>query len=253
MNMKKVKLADLFEQYGAHYITTYHASIEKGIIFEIEKKIGRNQQDNPNSFLYLSEAISVFKSKLQEDYNNLVDYHNQELIQLNKNHFLSNLINKDKKDKIRHHQLRLESLHNVYMTSDKNRCVTDETITFNMHKIDIKDNAYLHVVDLTKKNQMSIERIYINNLIPFIDNDNNISLKLNITAFDVKKIEVVNPEFIDDHLEPIEGYHIFNCREKAYDFSIEELMKSQYNEDIKMRLKLAKQVDNLFGHNAYYN
>lgn len=40
---------------------------------------------------------------------------------------------------------------------------------------------------ILQKNQMSIERIYINNLIPFIDNDNNISLKLNITAFDVKK------------------------------------------------------------------
>lgn len=253
MNMKKVKLADLFEQYGAHYIATYHASIEKGIIFEIEKKLGRNQPDAPNTFIYLSEAISSFKSKLQEDYNNLVNYHTEELIQLSKNNFLSNLINKDKKDKIRHHQLRLEALHNMYITSDRNRCVTDETITFNMHQTDIKDYAYLHVVDLTKKDQMSIERIYINNLIPFIDNENNISLKLNVTAFDVKKIEIINPEFIDNHLEPVEGYHIFNCRESAYDFSIEELMKSQYNEDIKMRLKLAKKVDQLFGYDAHYN
>jgi hypothetical protein len=252
MNMKKVKLADLFEQYGAHYIATYHASIEKGIIFEIEKKLGRSQQDNPNSFLYLSEAISLFKSKLQEDYNNLVDYHNEELIQLSKNHFLSNLIKKDKKEKIRHHQLRLEELHNVYMKSDKNRCITDDTIMFNMHQTDIKDRAYLHVVDLTNQEQMSIERIYINNLIPFIDSENNISLRLNVVAFNVTQIEVINPEFIDNHLEPLEGYHIFNCREKAYDFAIEELMKSQYNENIKMRLKLAKQVDSLFGQSTVY-
>jgi len=251
MNMKKVKLADLFEQYGAHYIPTYHASIEKGIIFEIEKKLGRKPPDATNTFMYLSEAISVFKSRLQEDYNNLVDYHTEELIQLSKNNFLSNFINKDKKEKIRHHQLRLEELHTAYITSDKNRCVTNETITFNMHQTDIKDHAYLHVVDLTKEDQMSIERIYINNLIPFIDNENNISLKLNVTAFDVKKIEIINPEFINNHLEPVEGYHIFNCRERAYDFSIEELMKSQYNEDIKMRLKLAKQVDNLFGYGGY--
>lgn len=252
MNMKKVKLADLFEKYGAHYTVTYHASIEKGIIFEVEKKLGRSHQDSPNAYSYLSEAISIFKERLQEDYNNLVDYHTEELIQLGKNNFLSNIINKDKKEKIRHNQLRLEELHNVFIKSDKNRCITDESIVLNMYESDLQTYTHLHVVDLTNKAQMSIERVYIENLIPFIDSENNISLKLNITAFNVSKIEVINPVFIDNHIEPVEGYHIFSCREKAYDFAIDELMKSQYNEDIKMRLKLAKQVDSLFGYSSVY-
>lgn len=252
MNMKKVKLADLFKQYGVHYLVTYQASIEKGIIFQIEKKIGHKQNDDSNSFMYESDIFTKFKPILEYDYKNLVEYHTEELNHLSKGHFLSTLINKDKKEKIAHHQLRLRELDIVYTASDRSRCITDENNIFNMFDSEIVAYDYLNIIDLTNPEQMAVERIYVNSVVPFIDSENNISIKLGIVSFNVTKIELMNPVFNNNHIEPIKGYHIFNCREKAHDFSTEELMKSQYNKDIKTRLKLAKQVDNLFGSYAVY-
>lgn len=249
MNMKKVKLSDVFEAYGSHYVVKYHASIEKGIIFEIEKKFGRHQSSNKNSFWLINDIISEFDSLITEDHKNLVDFHSEEIAQLSKG-FLSTLINKDKKDKIKYHQDRIQDLNKVYDYFKKDIYMYDTTKIVNIHESEMKVHDYIHIVDLRNKENIILETVYVDSLTPFFDNENNISIKTNIRAFTVAMddVELINLTFTDNYYSPAEGYHIFNDREKAYDFSIDELMKSEYNENIKMRLSLAKKIDNLFGY-----
>ena len=246
MNMKKVKLADVFEKYGSHYVVKYHASIENGIIFEIEKKFGHSRAKNTFSTEY--NIFTTFNPLLDEDYKNLVEYHSEEIAQLNKGSFLSTLINKDKKEKIKYHQDRLQALNVVYTTNSKDRCITNEDIVVILYSIDINVGDHLHIIDLRNKEEINLETVYVDELVPFFDDDKNIRLKINIRAFNVDKVELDNINFVDNYCSPITDYHIFNDREKAYDFSIEELMKNEYNENIKMRLNLAKKIDNLFGY-----
>lgn len=248
MNMKKMTLDDIFETYGSHYSAKYHASIEHGIIFEIEKKFGRYQSSNKNAYWSMSEIFSKYNLLLKEDYKNLVEYHSEEINQLNKGSFLASLISKDKKEKIKYHQDRLEALNKVFTMSERSRCITDQSAIVNIYEPDAEVGDYLYIVDLRNKEDMNLETVYVDALVPFFDNDNNIRLKINIRAFNVDKVELNDINFTDNYCSPIEGYHVFNDREKAYDFSIEELMKSEYNENIKMRLKLAKKIDSLFGY-----
>lgn len=248
MNMKEVKLEDIFEIYGSHYTVKYQASIENGIIYEIEKKFGSHQPSNKNSFWSMSEIFSKYNPILKEDYKNLVEYHSEEISQLNKGSFLASLIYKTKKEKIKYHQERLESLNKVFTMNERHRCITDQSDIVNIYESDIVVGTYLYIIDLRKKDDMNLETVYVDSLVPFFDDDKNIRLKINIRAFNVDKVELKNINFSDNYCSPIEDYHVFNDREKAYDFSIEELMKSEYNENIKMRLKLAKKIDSLFGY-----
>ena len=185
---------------------------------------------------------------LKEDYKNLVDYHSEEINQLSKGSFLASLINKDKKEKIKYHQDRLQALNKVYTTPATDRCITDQNAVVTLYEPDTIVGDYLYIVDLRNKEDMNLETVYVDALIPFFDDDKNIHIKINIRAFNVDKVELNDLKFTDNYCSPVEGYHVFNDREKAYDFSIEELMKSEYNENIKMRLKLAKKIDSLFGY-----
>lgn len=248
MQMKEITLEDLFETYGSHYIVKYHATIEQGIVFEIEKKFGRYQFNDKNTFWSISEALSKYNPLLKEDYKNLVDYHSEEINQLSKGSFLASLINKDKKEKIKYHQDRLQELNRVYTTPATDRCITDQNAVVTLYEPDTIVGDYLYIVDLRNKEDMNLETVYVDSLIPFFDDDKNIHIKINIRAFNVDKVELNDLKFTDNYCSPVEGYHVFNDREKAYDFSIEELMKSEYNENIKMRLKLAKKIDSLFGY-----
>lgn len=245
--MKQVKLADLFEIYGSHYVVKYNASIEKGIIFQVEQQFGRKKFDSKNTYNTINEAIKEYSQILYEDYKNLTEYHNQEIIRLERGSFLSSLINKDKKDKISYHKERLHELTRIYNAEEKDLCTIDNNKLYNIHEIDVNHRDCIQIVDLRQKEKINVESVYIDGVMPFFDKEGNISFKVNMMAFNVDTFEIINLTFIDNHCMLEEGYHVFNNREKAYDFSIEELMKSEYNENIKMRSIMARKIDSTFG------
>lgn len=252
MNMKLVKLSEVFELYGSYFIAKYHASIEKGIIIDIEKRMGKPDVNASNSFLYIRDILAAFRPQLEEDYKNLTEYHNQEILMADRSGFLGSFLNKDKKDKLKYHEDRLRELRTIYNSikyydGDESKLYKQDNNFYNMYVTDLKKYDYLNVVDLRNKENINMEIVCVDELIPFIDNDNNISIKLKLRAFSVDKCEIVNLQFTNNYFMPEKDYHIFNIREKAYDFMIEELMKNEYNDNIKMRLNLAKRLDSTFG------
>jgi len=272
LNMRKVKLADVFSQfgcklianqylrkknkiwldfdnYGFHYYVNYQASIDNGIKFTIQKRIGKRYIDHINIFSSITEIMESYYQSFKTDCQTLTEYHTSELNYLGKVGFINSFIYKDKKDKIKYHEDKLQTLLNLQEEIEKYRKLPDEKKIpyYSLPEVSLRKWDTMVVIDIRDINNIKIEQVMVNKLIPFIDKKNQISLKIDITSFDLDKLEMINVAFTDNHAEIESGYHVFLCREKAYDFAIEELMKTQYKDKIKMRVKVAKKIDSIFG------
>lgn len=272
LNTSKIKITDVFSRYGCkvilnqyickqskiwfdtknygyHYHVNYKSSIENGIVFTIQKRIGKRYIDNINTFSTINDIFKSYYQHFQGDVKTLTEYHNSEINYLGKIGFLDKFIHKDKKDKIKYHEDKLKELQDLTKKIDNYKTFNDQSIIsyYDIHENSISRYNSLYIIDNRDIENLKIEQVMVNKLVPFIDQNNKISIKIKITAFDIDSLDMINVIFHNDHAEIEKGYNVFTCRQKAYDFAIEELMKHQYKDKIKMKLKVAQKLDNIFG------
>lgn len=271
-NMRKIRITDVFKQYsckfilnqylssqrkiwfdtenyGYHYYVNYQASIENGISFTIQKRLGKRYVDNINVFSTINDIFKSYYQRFQGDVQTLTEYHNGELNYLGKVGFLDNFIHKNKKDKIKYHEDKLRELQELTKNIDTYKPLSDDTSIsyYDIYETSVSRYNSICVIDTRNIEDLKIEQVMVNRLVPFVDKNNQISIIIKITSFDIDIIDMVNVIFNEGHAEIEKGYNVFTCQQKAYDFAIEELMKHQYKDKIKMKLKVAQKLDRIFG------